>query len=159
MAANDGYLPGMTNFACRVARSALASSSEKSKRANQGKDAIAPAFKKFKIGGDAKASGCTNGNEDDRLSIEDHGDSEISIIKTLERYASLVTGLREEMGDDYARGHAHASGGIVKTELFERLWSVMCDSELVGEPPERAGKRKKPSDGQRNTLEGWVKKK
>ena len=39
------------------------------------------------------------------------------------------------MGDDFARGHAQASGGIVKSEDFETLWGVIRDSAS----PERSG--------------------
>ena len=60
MCANDGYSPGMTNFACRVARS--------------------------RKGGD-----------------------EVDIIATLKEYAGRVPGLREAMGDDFARGHREVS--------------------------------------------------
>ena len=61
MCANDGYSAGMTNFACRIAKS----------------------------GG---------GN---------HGG--VNIIEALQEYADRVPGLRETMGDDFARGHKEVS--------------------------------------------------
>ncbi|EIW65385.1 DHH phosphoesterase, partial [Trametes versicolor FP-101664 SS1] len=92
MCANDGYSPGMTNFACRIARAG---------------------------GGVATA---TEGRTD--------------IIAVLKEYASRVPGLRESMGDDFARGHKQASGGIVRTADFERLWEVMLHAEgAEGERP------------------------
>ena len=59
MCANDGYNQGMTNFACRVART---------------RKALA-------------------------------GEGGTDIIAVLKEYASRVPGLREAMGDDFARGH------------------------------------------------------
>jgi hypothetical protein len=130
MAANDGYLPGMTNFACRLARRGAASAPTK-------KAGLAPAFKKFKR---APAE------------QEDEGEAgEVSIPALLEEYAAREPGLRAELGADFARGHAQASGGVVRTEVFERLWGVMSAGAEGGSP--------KKGKGQRNTLEGWVKKK
>lgn len=104
MCANDGYLTSevdfegelMTNFSCRIAKSALER-------------------------------------------------EEVNIIAMLTEYASRVPGLRDSMGDNFARGHkevrhetvdnalatsmVQASGGIVKTSDFEKLWRVMSDSE------------------------------
>ncbi|KAJ3475324.1 hypothetical protein NLI96_g11911 [Meripilus lineatus] len=88
MCANDGYLTSevdfegelMTNFSCRIAKSALER-------------------------------------------------EEVNIIAMLTEYASRVPGLRDSMGDNFARGHKEASGGIVKTSDFEKLWRVMSDSE------------------------------
>ncbi|KAI0694467.1 hypothetical protein C8T65DRAFT_666705 [Cerioporus squamosus] len=114
MCANDGYSGGMTNFACRVARSRKAAAGE----------------------------GATD------------------IIAILKEYASRVPGLREAMGDDFARGHKEASGGIVQTEQFERLWEVMANAEREeGGPPakkRKTGGREGPR--QKNTLEGWLQK-
>ncbi len=112
MCANDGYSPGMTNFACRVSR-----------------------MHKMRAG---------EGGTD--------------IIAILTEYASRVPGLRNAMGDDFARGHKEASGGVVKTEDFERLWDVMASSEREegGSP---AKKRRIGVNGgvrQKNTLEGWL---
>ncbi|KAI0757819.1 hypothetical protein C8Q80DRAFT_1135598 [Daedaleopsis nitida] len=117
MCANDGYTPGsgMTNFACRVARS-----------------------HKSRVG-----EGATD------------------IIEILKEYASRVPGLREAMGDDFARGHKEASGGIVKTGDFERLWEVMASSEREegGSPAKKRKLSGKDGERQKNTLEGWLLKK
>ncbi|TCD63557.1 hypothetical protein EIP91_005228 [Steccherinum ochraceum] len=121
MCANDGYLPNMTNFSCRVAR-------------------CAPAR-----GGNASTS------SDPQVPV--------NIIEVLIEYASRVPGLRESMGTNFARGHKEASGGIVRSEDFERLWSVMQESQTPqddGGSPRK--KRKKTESPQKNTLEGWVKK-
>ena len=109
MVANTGYTPGLTNFSCRVARSARG--------------------------------------------------SDVSIIALLKDYAVRAPGLTEAMGHDFARGHKQASGGIVPTEQFERLWEVMVQSvpeaSQNGESPR---KKQKKEVTQKNTLEGWVKR-
>ncbi|KAH8099884.1 DHH phosphoesterase [Cristinia sonorae] len=84
----------------------------------------------------------------------------VDIISTLKEYASRVPGLREAMGEDFARGHKEASGGIVRTEEFERLWGVMLESEGEGDGGGGRGspkkKQKRDVSAQKNTLEGWV---
>ncbi|KAF7796048.1 hypothetical protein EIP86_007218 [Pleurotus ostreatoroseus] len=125
MCANDGYLPGVTNFSCRVAKCAK-------DRANGSVGAIAGEH------GQAVESG-------------------INIIEVLKDYASREPGLLESMGDDFARGHKEASGGIVRTVDFERLWNIMQKSEgTATESPPR--KKRKAEETQRNTLDAWVKK-
>ncbi|KAI0770880.1 hypothetical protein BD413DRAFT_476564 [Trametes elegans] len=114
MCANDGYLSGMTNFACRVAHAGGGAA-------------------RMKIGG-------------------------IDIISMLKEYAEKVPGLRESMGDDFARGHKQASGGIVRTEEFERLWEVMLSAESGDEekPLKRRRVTKTVLSVQKNTLDGWL---
>ncbi|KAH9916583.1 DHH phosphoesterase [Epithele typhae] len=83
---------------------------------------------------------------------------EVDIIGALKEYAARVPGLREAMGDNFARGHKEASGGIVRTEQFEKLWDVMAGAEREGDEPAR--KKRKGTKGQpvqKNTLEGWLK--
>ena len=58
-------------------------------------------------------------------------EASVNIIAILTDYASRVSGLRESMGANFARGHKEASGGIVHTEDFERLWNVMLESQTV----------------------------
>ncbi|CDO78163.1 hypothetical protein BN946_scf184467.g2 [Trametes cinnabarina] len=129
MCANDGYTPGMTNFACRIARAG---------------------------GGMVKAG--TKRKAPDGAGEDE--EAETDIIAILKEYASRVPGLRESMGDDFARGHKQASGGIVRTEEFEKLWEVMLTSH-ADEADSPAKKRKvagKSASTQRNTLEGWLQK-
>ncbi|KAH9931374.1 uncharacterized protein B0H18DRAFT_929856 [Fomitopsis serialis] len=134
---NGAYLPGagMTNFACRIARCALPS----------------PAAKGTSSSSKRKSVG--TGNED---KCGERAGGEINIPDILREYASRVSGLTESMGEDFARGHAQASGGIVKDEDFERLWQVMRDSQADDSGPPR--KRKKIETVQMNTLEGWIKR-
>ncbi|KAH9828950.1 DHH phosphoesterase [Rhodofomes roseus] len=89
-------------------------------------------------------------------SSKSKGAPEINIPDILREYAVRIPGLRESMGEDFARGHAQASGGIVKSEDFERLWQVMRDAPADGSGPPR--KKRKVEATQKNTLEGWIKK-
>ncbi|KAI9067146.1 DHH phosphoesterase [Trametes sanguinea] len=129
MCANDGYSPGMTNFACRIARAGGGTAHAGAKRKAQGSS-----------GGDVEG--------------------ETDIIAILKEYASRVPGLRESMGDNFARGHKQASGGIVRTEDFEKLWETMLSSQADADesPAKRRKVAAKGSATQKNTLEGWLKK-
>ena len=80
MCANDGYLPGMTNFSCRVAKCA------KERLKTSGAESVA-AGKKRSVD-----------------ELEGEG-KQIDIIAILNQYAVQVSGLRESMGDNFARGH------------------------------------------------------
>lgn len=116
MVANYGYLDGMVNFSCRIARTARSR------------------------------------------------DPPVNIIESLKAAADLSTdGLTERMGESFARGHKEASGGIVPTEAFEELMSLL----KVGEKPEknsddeRAKKKTKTIEKspQKNTLGSYFAKK
>jgi len=116
MVANYGYLAGMVNFSCRIARTA-------------------------------------RGRE-----------PPVNIIESLKAAADVSTdGLRERMGESFARGHKEASGGIVPTEAFEELMVLL----RVGEKPEKNGdeegarKRVKlvEKSPQKNTLGNYFAKK
>jgi hypothetical protein len=117
MVANSGYLEGMVNFSCRIAR-------------------------------------CARNN-----------DPQVNIIDSLKAAADLSTdGLRDRMGENFARGHKEASGGIVSTETFEELMELL----KVGQKPEKkegddspAKKKIKTIDAspQKNTLGNYFKAK
>lgn len=121
MVANEGYVPGVVNFSCRIAR-------------------------------------CARGREE-----------AVDIIRSLKEYASLVpegdeaaetktqrTPLIERLGDNFARGHVQASGGIVSAEHFEELVGLMKigvkaeKKEGEGQSPKKA--RKGTESAQKNTL-------
>ncbi|KAG8898530.1 hypothetical protein FRB99_007380 [Tulasnella sp. 403] len=113
MAANDGYLPGMVNFSCRVARVANTRAKERG---------IPPP----------------------------------NIIEILKGYADNAQvgngpSLRERLGDNFARGHKEASGGIVTLELFGKL----CVAMEIGVKDVRNG-GSKVARTQKNTLDGWL---
>ena len=84
MCANDGYLPGMTNFSCRVAKCAIKTST---------KDASTSREKSRKTKLDIKNT------------VDAKVEKEVNIIEALIGYAEKDSGLREAMGDDFARGH------------------------------------------------------
>jgi hypothetical protein len=61
-------------------------------------------------------------------------DPPVNIIDSLKAAADLSTdGLKERMGETFARGHKEASGGIVPTAAFEELMVLL----KVGEKPEK----------------------
>ncbi|OAP56432.1 hypothetical protein AYL99_09611 [Fonsecaea erecta] len=86
LCANSGYLPGMVNFSCRIARCARSR------------------------------------------------DPPVNIIASLKAAADLSSdGLRDRLGESFARGHKEASGGIVPAEAFEELMALL----KIGEKPEK----------------------
>lgn len=116
MVANYGYLEGMVNFSCRIARCARSR------------------------------------------------DPPVNIIDSLKAAAALSTdGLKERMGETFARGHKEASGGIVPVAAFEELMVLL----KVGEKPEKkegntpVKKKVKPIEvsPQKNTLGNYFSKK
>jgi nanoRNase/pAp phosphatase (c-di-AMP/oligoRNAs hydrolase) len=115
MVANSGYIAGMVNFSCRIAR-------------------------------------CARNN-----------DPPVNIIESLKAAADLSTdGLREKMGENFARGHKEASGGIVPLEAFEEFMKLL----KVGEKPDKtddspAKKKVKMIEvkSQKNTLGNYFNKK
>lgn len=103
----------------------------------------------------------------------------VDIIASLRGYASLTldqdgqgegegrkTPLIERVGDDFARGHVQASGGIVSVEDFEELMLLMRvgEKKKEGEGEKKDGgspaKKKKAGidPGQKNTLTGYFAK-
>ncbi len=85
MVANSGYLPGLVNFSCRIAR-------------------------------------CARGR-----------DPPVDIISSLKAVVDLdTTDLAQRLGDNFAKGHKEASGGIIPVAEFEELMALM----KVGEKPD-----------------------
>lgn len=105
-------------------------------------------------------------------------DPPVNIIQSLKDYASKnpdnsrdddgtstteqKTPLIDRLGDDFARGHVQASGGIVSVEHFEELMRLMH----IGEKAEKKeGERSSPKKGskkieshQKNTLMNYFNK-
>lgn len=95
--------------------------------------------------------------------------ADVDIIRALREYASLPTEGQDEplldrLGDDFARGHVQASGGIVGTEHFEELLGLMrigekSDAQKRREAEKESGvspaKKKVIDAGQKNTLMGY----
>ena len=85
--------------------------------------------------------------------------ADVNIIALLKSYAARAPGLADEMGDNFARGHRQASGGIVDTAQFERLWEVMIATVPEdGQGAESPRKKRKKGEVQKNMLEGWIKR-
>ena len=105
-------------------------------------------------------------------------DPPVDIIQNLKAYANLpeptnedgspTNGdgeqkpLLERLGNDFARGHVQASGGIVNVDEFEELMRRMQvgvkKAKEEGSSPEKT-KKKEIDPGQKNTLMGYFGKK
>lgn len=85
-------------------------------------------------------------------------DPPVNIIATLKEVANLdTTDLVARLGENFARGHKEASGGIVNTAEFEELCALM----KVGEKADGGGsptKKKAEQPSQKNTLSNYFKK-
>ncbi len=97
----------------------------------------------------------------------------VDIIQSLRHYASLDDPLEdaaaspkppllERLGDDFARGHVQASGGIVGTKEFEELMRRMKIGEKAPKKDTEASPAKKKKTaidpGQKNSLMGYFAK-
>ncbi|KAH8592269.1 DHH family protein-like protein [Bisporella sp. PMI_857] len=83
----------------------------------------------------------------------------VNIIESLKAVASIDTSdLVQRLGENFARGHKEASGGIVNIAEFEEICALM----KVGEKPDKAegeSPRKKGAvSPQKNTLNNYFKK-
>ncbi|EDN95417.1 hypothetical protein SS1G_11295 [Sclerotinia sclerotiorum 1980 UF-70] len=89
-------------------------------------------------------------------------DPPVNIIESLKAVANLdTTDLVERLGENFARGHKEASGGIVNTAEFEELCALM----KVGEKAEKSENseqgalmKKVEKSPQKNTLNNYFKK-
>jgi hypothetical protein len=100
--ANSGYLPGMVNFSCRIARCARTR------------------------------------------------DPPVNIIESLKAAADLSTdGLRDRLGESFARGHKEASGGVVPVGAFEELMQLL----KIGEKPPKGENEDEPKAKRLKTVE------
>ena len=82
------------------------------------------------------------------------GDSDVKQENDEERLPLL-----QRLGDDFARGHVQASGGIVDVDEFEELMRLMkigVKSEKKDDDKKSPAKKKAGIDpGQKNTLAGY----
>lgn len=91
-------------------------------------------------------------------------DPPVNIIESLKAAADLSTdGLRERMGESFARGHKEASGGIVPIPAFEELMALLKigekpDKDETEEPKTKKAKIIEKSP-QKNTLGNYFAKK
>jgi hypothetical protein len=69
------------------------------------------------------------------------------VIAMFKEAASREEGLLQEVGQDFARGHAQASGGSVSKAAYERLLNAMgFNADGTGKGSKVAGKRKQPDE-------------
>ncbi|CAK4030635.1 Hypothetical predicted protein [Lecanosticta acicola] len=141
LVANESYLPGKVNFSCRIPRCA------------RSRDPPVDIIKNLK----AYAS-LPEPPKDDPLENDD---------KTTQTPAasSDERPLLERLGQDFARGHVQASGGIVSHDEFEELMRRMQvgvktskkekDSSSNTSPSKAKAKGKDIDPGQKNTLMGY----
>jgi hypothetical protein len=84
-------------------------------------------------------------------------DPPVNIIESLKAVANLdTTDLVQRLGENFARGHKEASGGIVNVAEFEELCLLM----KVGEKPDKpeGTKKKVEKSPQKNTLNNYFQK-
>ncbi|KAL9028477.1 MAG: hypothetical protein Q9196_003167 [Gyalolechia fulgens] len=68
-------------------------------------------------------------------------DPPVNIISALKAVADLdTTDLVQRLGENFARGHKEASGGIIPTKEFEELMALMKVGEKP-DPPSEGGKK------------------
>ncbi|KAG9578206.1 DHH family protein, partial [Aureobasidium melanogenum] len=131
MVANEGYLPNKVNFSCRVARCA------------KSRDPPVDIIQSLKAYASLKLVKDEDNDADNSLPNE----PEVPLL--------------ERLGDDFARGHVQASGGIVDVEQFEELMRLMRVGEKKDKPQGASPQKgKKPIDaGQSNKLTSYFGKK
>lgn len=135
MCANEGYKEGKVNFSCRVAKCA------------KGREVEVDIIARLK-----GYAGLEPGADDDGA-----GEEEVE--------KKVPVPLLERVGEDFARGHVQASGGIVGTEEFEELMDLMqvgvkkAAAKKEGEEKSAGASSKKKGgiidSGQKNTLTSY----
>jgi hypothetical protein len=146
LVANEGYSEGRVNFSCRVAKCARIREGEVG---GEGVDIIE------RLRGYASLAP----NADGGVGGEENGEEVKRPLTT--------TSLLERVGEDFARGHVQASGGIVGKEEFEELMGLMRvgvkaggakkdgDGEKGGDPSSKKKKGGVIDSGQKNTLTSY----
>jgi len=157
MVANEGYIEGKVNFSCRVARCARASGREV--------DIIRMLREYASLDGGEVV---VKNEEADGEGVQVPADAVVEADAESEEHKKLP--LLERLGDNFARGHVQASGGIVDVEEFEELMRLMRigeksdaakrkeEEKSKGGPSPQKGKNKAIDPGQKNTLAGYFKK-
>ncbi|KAJ9100590.1 hypothetical protein QFC21_003634 [Naganishia friedmannii] len=65
-----------------------------------------------------------------------------SLIALLKSYGDKVEGFRDRVGDNFARGHNEATGGIIRREEFEKLLLAMGIDETKARSTTKAAMTK-----------------
>jgi hypothetical protein len=86
------------------------------------------------------------------------GEEKVDIIKRLQDIVANNHDLRERLGENFARGHKEASGGIVKKAEWEELKKLMGIGEGTKKKADGAAKIGKTAS-QKNTLTNYFTKK
>ena len=137
MVANEGYLPGKVNFSCRIARCA---------RGRDVQVSIIDSLKHY--------AGLALPEMVDGLDVTFSGPPATVSVDDVRRP------LLERVGDDFARGHVQASGGIVSVDHFEELMWLMQVGVKANKKDGVGSSPKKKSTNvpvQKNTLMGYFK--
>lgn len=158
MVANEGYVQGKVNFSCRVARCARASGREV--------DIIRMLREYASL--DNQDAAVKKEEAEEEVVVE--ASSENAVVTGAESEEHKKRPLLERLGDNFARGHVQASGGIVDVEEFEELMRLMRigeksdaakrkeEEKSKGGPSPQKGKSKAIDPGQKNTLAEYFKK-
>ncbi|KAF7956414.1 hypothetical protein EAE96_003755 [Botrytis aclada] len=86
-------------------------------------------------------------------------DPPVNIIESLKAVANLdTTDLVERLGENFARGHKEASGGIVNSAEFEELCELMKVGEKAENSEQEASTKKVGKSPQKNTLNNYFMK-
>ncbi|KAJ9091567.1 hypothetical protein QFC20_007611 [Naganishia adeliensis] len=84
-----------------------------------------------------------------------------SLISLLKSYGEKVEGFKERVGDNFARGHNEATGGIIRREEFEKLLVAMGIDENKAKSPAKSatktGKGKVIDPKQKNGIKDFFK--
>lgn len=83
------------------------------------------------------------------------GREKIDIIMRLESIAREDPSLRERLGENFARGHKEASGGIIGKQEWERLKQLMGLNDSVTKTKNSEATAKKEKPAQKNTLTNY----
>ncbi|KAF2128976.1 DHH phosphoesterase [Dothidotthia symphoricarpi CBS 119687] len=89
-----------------------------------------------------------------RVARAREGEEKVDIIKKLESIAQEDKGLRERLGESFARGHKEASGGIVGKQEWEEFKKLMGVGESTKTKTEASAKKDK-QPAQKNTLTNY----
>jgi hypothetical protein len=65
----------------------------------------------------------------------------------------------ERVGEDFARGHKEATGGIIKKADFEEFAAKGLEIGIKNPDASPTKKETKQMTGQKNTIDGYFKKK
>lgn len=122
LVANEGYIPDKINFSCRVARVA---------KSREPAVDIISTLKEY--------ASLPTPTSDEAIGEEPEANA----------VAATTTPLLQRLGEDFARGHVQASGGIVSAEHFEEL---MQNMQVGVKPPKKEGQNRQSPTKQKKSV-------